>query len=134
MGAVGEREELGEVEDRAHALLPADHPEVPLVAVQVGEEDDPGLVVEGGRPEDVAGELDRRLEGLPVAVGVAGVERLERRRGGRRDGVEDAEQGIAVALVVARDQAREVEVVARVHADAGGEAAPHLDLTPLVEE
>ena len=93
------------------------------------------LVVERGRARKrLAGKLDSGLGALPVAAGIARVESLESRRGCRCDCVEDAEEGVAVARLVARDQGREVEVVAGVHADAGGKAAPHLHLAPLVEE
>jgi hypothetical protein len=54
VGAVGESEQLSEVQDRARALLPADHYEMVLQAVEVGHEDDAGLVKAGGRAKDVA--------------------------------------------------------------------------------
>ena len=41
---VGEAEELGEMEERAGALLAADHDEMILQAVEIGEEHDAGLV------------------------------------------------------------------------------------------
>src|SRR5690606_10770317 len=41
---VGEAEELGEVKERPGALLPAHHREMRLMAVEIGHEDDPGLV------------------------------------------------------------------------------------------
>ena len=67
-------------------------------------------------------------------VGVAGVQSGQRRRGGRRDRVEDAEQRVAVALAVAADQLRVVEVVAGVEAHAVGQPAAQLDLAPGVEQ
>ena len=66
LGRIGEPEQLGEVAERARALLAADHREVRLVAVEPGEEDDAGLVEARRRLEDVA----------------------RQRHGGREDGVE----------------------------------------------
>ena len=71
------------------------------------------------------------------------VARRQRRQRGarrRRDGVEDAEQRIALAVrrlaadAVAGDQLGVVEVVAGVHAHAGGQAPAHRDLLVLVEQ
>src|SRR6187455_995796 len=42
-GAIGEAKDLGEVRQRASALLAADHREMRLVTVQPGQEDDAGL-------------------------------------------------------------------------------------------
>ena len=121
-GAVGEAEQLGEVRKRARALLAADHDEMVLQAVEVGHEHDAGLVEARRRLEDVARQGNGRLQDVIEALAVAGCERGECGGGGRRDGVEDAEQRVAVALVVAGDQLRVVEVVARIHAHALGEA------------
>jgi hypothetical protein len=128
------------VAERARALLAADHREVRLVAVQPGEEDDAGLVEARRRLEDVArqrhGRREDRVEALDLPVAQRG-QRCARRR---RDRVEDAEQGVAVLLVrraadaVAGDQLGVVEVVAGVHANAGGQAPPHRDLLVLVEQ
>src|SRR5215210_7984989 len=74
---VGEDEEFGEVHDRACALLSPDHPEVILVAVYVGQEDDASLVVAGGRLEDEAAQGDGGREYLFVATYVASVEGLQ---------------------------------------------------------
>ena len=87
-----------------------------------------------GAAEDVAGERDRRREDRVVAVGVAVVERGERRGRGGRDRVEDAEQRVAVAVLVAADQLRVVEVVAGVEAHAVGERAAERDLALVVEQ
>ena len=54
--------------------------------------------------------------------------------GRRRDRIEDAEQGVAVALAVAGDQLGVVEVVAGVHAHARGQAGAQQDLLVLVEQ
>ena len=105
-GAVGEAEQLGEVDERARALLAADHDEVVLQAVEVGHEHDAGLVEAGGRLEDVARERDRRRQDVVEAAPVARGERAERGGGGRRDGIEDAEQRVAVALARRRRSAR----------------------------
>ena len=50
--AIHQHELLGEVDDRARALLTAHHPEVRLVAVQVRGEDHARLVEARGRAED----------------------------------------------------------------------------------
>ena len=139
-GAVGETEDAGEVRQRARALLAADHREVRLVAVQPGEQDDAGLVEARRRLEDVARQRHRRRQDRVEAVAVAGGECRERCARRRRDRVEDAEQGVALALVrrradaVAGDQLGVVEVVAGVHANAFGQAPPHRDLLVLVEQ
>lgn len=105
-----------------------------LVAGEPGEEDDARLVEAGRGLEEVAGELDGRVEDLAEALGVAGVEGPDRLGRERGEGVEDAQQGVAEALFVAGDELRVVEVVARVAADALREAAAQLDLAPRVEE
>ena len=105
-GAVGEAEQLGEMRQRARALLAADHDEVVLQAVEVGHEHDAGLVEAGRRLEDVARQRHGRRQDVVEALAVAGRERGERGGGGRRDGVEDAEQGVAVALARRRRSAR----------------------------
>ena len=51
---VSESEHLREMEQGACALLPADHDEVVLQAVQPGEEHHTGLVEPGRRLEEVA--------------------------------------------------------------------------------
>ena len=47
---VGKAEQLGEMHDRARALLAADHREMILQPVEIGEEHDAGLVEAGRRP------------------------------------------------------------------------------------
>ena len=61
-GRVGQAEQLGQVRQRARALLAADHREVVLVAVEPGHEDDAGLVEARRRLEDVARQRHRRRE------------------------------------------------------------------------
>ena len=119
---------------RAGALLAADHREVVLIAVQPGKEDDTGLVEAGGRGEDQPGQRDGRLENLPESGLVAGGKPRQRRRGGRRDRIEDAEQRIGIALLVAEDQFGEIEVVAGIHPHAGRQLAPHGDFPVGVEQ
>ena len=75
-----------------------------------------------------------RRQDLVERRGPAFGERRERGAGRRRDRIEDAEQGIAVALAVAGDQLGIVEVVAGVHAHARGQAGPQHDLLFLVEQ
>src|SRR6185503_5756867 len=111
---IGQLERLDEMDERARALLAADHDEVLLVAVEIGEEDDAGLVELRRRLEDVSRQRHRRLEDFPVSVEVAARMRRERRRGRRRDDVEDAEQRVREALFVAMDEFGVIEVVAGV--------------------
>ena len=92
--------------------MAADHGEMVLVAVQPGEEDDAGLVEAGRGGEDQARQRHGRVENVVEARLVAARERRERRGGGRRDRVEDAEERVGIALLVAGDQVGEVEVVA----------------------
>ncbi len=58
----------------------------------------------------------------------------QRGGGRRRDGVEDAEQSVRIALVVAGDQFGVVEIVAGIHEHAGFQPAAHGDLAVLVEQ
>ena len=58
----------------------------------------------------------------------------ERRRRRRRDGVENAEQRVGIAALVAGDQLGIVEVVAGVHAHALRNAPAHGDFLVLVEQ
>ena len=70
---VGEAKQLGEVQQRARALLAGDHQEMILQAVEPGEEHDAGLVETRRTLEDVARERNGRLQDtvktLDVAVG-----------------------------------------------------------------
>ena len=125
---VGQDNELAEVRDRARAFETAHHAKVRLEAMEIGEEDDPGFVVLRGRGEDVAGEWDGRFEERVLALDIAGIKCGKCSGGGRGYGVEDAEEGVAVAEFIAEYQAVVVEVVAGVHADPGGELAAHGDL------
>src|SRR6516164_229277 len=52
-GRIGKAEELGKMEERACPLLGADHMEVILEAVEIGEEDHAGLVEAGRCLEDM---------------------------------------------------------------------------------
>ena len=131
-----------EVRQAAGRVQAADHLERGLVAVQPGQERDTGLVVERRRGEDLPAELLGRAEEREVAVGVAGVQRLDRCRGDRRDRGEGAQQRVGVprscsrssALIApapcrrASDEADVVEVVAGEHAHALGKALAHRDL------
>src|SRR5215468_6022153 len=100
-GAVGEAERLREVRDLAGALLPADHHEVVLVAVQPAEEDDTRLVEPRRSAEDVARQRHRWREDLAEAPAVTRRQSGQRGGRGRGDRVEDAEQRVGVALAVA---------------------------------
>ena len=65
---------------------------------------------------------------------VAGGEPRQRVGRRRRDRIEDAEQRVGKALLVAGDQFGIVEVVAGIHLHALVEAAAHVDLALLVEQ
>ena len=127
-------EHLPEVDDRPGALHTPEHPEMILMPVQVRDEHDADLVVPGRRGEHPAREGNGWLQQAVVALDVPVIERSQRRRGDRGDWVEDAEQGVAVPVVVAADQLREVEVVAGVQANAGGQPPAERDLEARVQE
>ena len=90
--------------DGARALLTAEHVEVALVAVQVGQEHDARLVEAGRGLEDVARQLNSRREDRLIACDVTAVQRSQGGRGGRRNGVEDAQQRITVGMPVAQNE------------------------------
>src|SRR5262249_59135985 len=62
---VGKSKQLGKVQSRARALLPADQREMILQPVEVSHEHDAGLIETRGRLEDVAGEGARRAPETP---------------------------------------------------------------------
>ena len=114
-GLVGQPKQFGQMQRRARALLPADHGEMVLMAVEPGHEHDAGLVEPRRRLEDVARQRHRRPQHVVEAGLVAGRKPRQRVGRGRRDGVEDAEQRVRKALVVAGDQFGIVEIVAGIH-------------------
>ena len=131
---IGQPEQLGKMLDAAGGLLAADHGEVGLVAVQPGHEDHAGLVEAGRRLEDMPAQRHgRRQDGVEAGQVVRG-QRRQRPAHRRRDRIEDAEQRVGMALRVAGDQFRVVEVVAGVHAHAARQAPAHGDLLLLVEQ
>ena len=103
---VGEAEQFRKCCSERVALLAADHGEMVLQAVEIGEEHDAGFVEAGRRREDVAAERHGRFEQFEELVLAAAAERRERGRSGRRDGVEDAEQRVGIALARRRRSAR----------------------------
>ena len=133
-GGIGEPEQLRQVHQAARALLSAHHREMRLVAVEPREEHHARLVEARRRREDVARQRHGGRENGVEPCAVAGRQRRERRGRGRRDGIEDPEQRVGVAGRVAADQLREVEVVARVHADALRQARAQRDFLGLVEQ
>src|SRR5439155_20020854 len=50
------------------------------------------------------------------------------------DGIEDAEQGMTVAMLVATNQLRVIEVVTGVHTYTFWQAPPHRNLTMRIEQ
>jgi hypothetical protein len=69
---VGHAKEFGEMQQRARALLPADHQEMILQSVEPSEEYDAGLVETRRAFEDVARERNGRLHDAVKALDVAG--------------------------------------------------------------
>ena len=65
---------------------------------------------------------------------IAGSEPRQRIGCRRRNRVEDAEQRVRKALVVAGDQFGIIEIVAGIHLHAGIEPTAHVDLALLVEQ
>ena len=95
---VGEAKQLGKMQHRAGALLASQHGEMILMAVEIRHEHDAGLVEAGRRLEDVARQRHCRCQDLVEAGDVAGGQFGQRRTCGRRNGVEDAQQRMAVAV------------------------------------
>ncbi len=69
---VGKAEDLGKMHGGAGALLPADHGEVVLMAVEIGHEHHAGLVEPGRRLEDVARQRHGRPQHVVEFLDVAG--------------------------------------------------------------
>ena len=115
--SVGKPEQLGEMQRRARALLPADHRKMILMAVEISHEHNAGFVVPRRCLEDMARQRHRRSEHIVESGLVAGGKPRQRvgRRG--RDGIEDAEQRMGKALAVAGDQFGIIEIVAGIHFD-----------------
>src|SRR5207249_6451854 len=67
----------------------------------------------------------RRRERRPVGRDVSVIERTQRRCRNGRNRVEDAEQRVAIGTVLAQNQPVVVEIVARVHPNARGQAGAH---------
>ena len=82
----------------------------------------------------MAREFQRRGEDGAEILPPVSRKRRQRGRGRRRDRIENAEQRVRIALLVALDQFREVEVVAGIHANAVRQAAAKRDLLALVEQ
>src|SRR5438876_4788530 len=109
--------------ETSRALLATDHRETGLVAVEPREEHDARFVEARRCGEDMSRQRYRRREDAIERRAIAARERGKRRGSGRRDGVEDAEERVRMSAVVAADQRGEVEVVARVHPNAGRKTA-----------
>ena len=120
--------------DPTSRLQTSDHGEAGLVPVEPGQEGDPGLVVEGGRLEDVARERQRRGHRGVVRREVALVEGSQPRRGGRGDRRERTEERVGVVGPVAADQLGVVEVVAGVEPHAGRQRGPEPGLVVRGEQ
>jgi hypothetical protein len=119
---------------RPRAFLPADHGEMILMAVEIGHEHDAGLVEPGRRLEDMARQRHRRSQHVVEAGLVARREPRQCVGCRRRDGIEDAEQRMGKALVVAGDQFGIIKIVAGIHFYILIEPAAHVDLALLVEQ
>src|SRR5580698_5655836 len=112
----------------------ADHLESILMAVQPREEHDAGLIEIRRRLEDMARKWNGRRETALELVRTSVVQCLDRCRGSRSDRVENPEQSVAVMAAVTADHGVVVEIVTRVHADAGRQAAPELDLALGIQQ
>src|SRR5438270_8566352 len=106
--------------DRAGGFRAAHHAEVRLEPIEPCKEDNAGFVVLRRRREDMPGERHGGLEELMIPRNVTGFERGKRQRRGWSDSIEYAEERVAVAVLVAKNQAVIVEVVSGVHANACG--------------
>ncbi len=103
---VGHAEDLGEMQRRTGALQAAGHGEMILVAVEIGHEHHAGLVELGRRGEEVPRQRLGRLQDGAVAVEIIRRELSEGNGGGRRYGVESAQQSVRVAPIVSLDTGR----------------------------
>ena len=131
---VRQPKQFGQMQRRARALLPADHGEMILMAVEIGHEHDAGLVEPRRRLEDMARQRHRRPQHVVEAGLVSGGEPRQRVGRRRRDGIEDAEQRMGETLLVAGDQFGIIEIVAGIHLHVPVEPAAHVDLALLVEQ
>jgi hypothetical protein len=116
--AIGQAEELGEVDNRPGALVTVDHPEVTLVAVEVGKENDTGLVEAGRRFEDMAGKRDCRRQDRIVTQPVTGVEFAGARRDRSSDRAPVDRRAMLTALRIA-------VVTGQSHLNNGKRTEPH---------
>ncbi|MNT80588.1 hypothetical protein D3C72_2200730 [compost metagenome] len=98
---VGEAEKLSQMLQRAGRLLAADHGEMVLQPIEIGEKDDAGLVEPGRRREDMAAERYGGLKQVEELAGLALAQSGKARRGGGGDGIKDAQQSMRIALVIA---------------------------------
>ena len=104
------------------------------MAVEPGHEDNARLVEFRRGFKDFSRQRHRRGHQRIVAGAVAGRELCERRIGGRRDRVEDAEQRVRMAFSVAGDQLRIVEIIAGEHHDTFGQPVAQGDFLVGVEQ
>src|SRR5947209_10933439 len=131
---IRESENFGEVNERTRALLPANYPEMTLVAVQICEKYNPGFIKSRWRFEDVTRQRHGRREDIVIFVDAPASKSGERGRGCRCDRVENPEEGVGMTLLIAGDQLGIVEIVACIHAYAGRKPPAHCNLLLLVEE
>src|SRR5947209_1359667 len=131
---IRESKDFGEMNERTRALLPANHPEMTLVAVEICEKYNPGFIKSRWRFEDVTRQRHGRREDIVIFVDAPASESGERGRGCRCDRVENPEEGVGMALFIAGDQLGIVEIVACIHAYAGRKPPAHCNLLLLLEE
>src|SRR5258708_37064304 len=101
---------------RACALLAANHMEVFLQPVEIGEKYDTRLVEMSRRLEDVPGQRNGRRKQFAKPGFVAGREPAQRDPGVRCDRSEGAEHRVGGTARVAGDQFRIVELATRARA------------------
>ena len=131
---VGQPEHLGIMRDLAARLEPGGHDEMALPAVEPGKEGNAGLVEPGRRLEDFAAERNGRGKQRPVSFDVAQRQRLQRLRCGGGNRGEDAEQRMGMAVAIALDQRRIVEIIAGIEPHAFRQAGAEAYLVRLVQQ
>src|SRR5579859_3337225 len=104
------------------------------MAVEISEKDNTGFVIESRSFKDVSRQRKRVAQVAQALSLVSLIERLQCQRRYRRDGIEDAQQRIAVALLVAHNQLVIVKVVARIHSYTRRQPAAHFNFEFRIQQ
>src|SRR5207237_10028309 len=99
-----------------------------LMTIQIGQEHHPCLVVVCRCLEDMARQRHRRCQDRGVTGAISDVECVQCSSSSWGDGIEDAEQSMTIAPLVATDQLRIIEVITGIHAYHPWQAPPHPEL------